>query len=140
MHPPGLGANSKLAAPSFEPSLSSKVKSSNPYTCSRLELLLYVHPPGLEPGTTVPKTVVISISPRVHILNSEIIHLFQHISTCCTSNKVLIYSSARSGKYIHAGVVKWYNNCLPSSGREFDSPHPHILSKETAERFFCFKM
>lgn len=30
-----------------------------------MRLMLYVHPPGLEPGITVPKTVVISISPQV---------------------------------------------------------------------------
>lgn len=29
--------------------------------------MFYVHPPGLEPGITVPKTVVISISPQVVI-------------------------------------------------------------------------
>lgn len=30
-----------------------------------------------------------------------------------------------------AGVVKWYNNSLPSCGREFDSPHPHTYIVNT---------
>ena len=34
-----------------------------------------VHPPGLEPGITVPKTVVISISPQVVMLFQAVISI-----------------------------------------------------------------
>lgn len=41
---------------------------ANALCCFAQNLLDFVHPSGLEPETTVPKTVMISISPRVHIL------------------------------------------------------------------------
>lgn len=87
VHPPGLGANSNYFTPGIRKILRTRCPDarivlplvraiyslfSRPGTLHQIlkkphkaALLVSVHPPGLEPRTTDPKSVVISISPWV---------------------------------------------------------------------------
>ncbi len=68
---------------SFRKAVEIAVLSEKLVSSSSLEerIVYFVHLPGLEPGTTVPKTAVISISPQVHVCfilykDVEIIHFY----------------------------------------------------------------
>lgn len=63
----------------------------------------------------VTNTIACGSKNILHPLRSEHIHT----RYACLSSSSL------------AGVVKWYNNSLPSCGREFDSPHPHKNKNES---------
>jgi hypothetical protein len=50
--------------------------------------MLIVHPLGLEPRTTVPKTVVISVSPRVQFRTAKLYYYLRDFANYMKGGKV----------------------------------------------------
>ena len=92
VHPPGLFHYMNSIPFGYIVSLCSQSSSKafrvladeetlKPVMLVRITGFVYlVHPPGLEPGTTVPKTAVISISPRVQLFSRQHILPYFYLS------------------------------------------------------------